>query len=117
MHPGRAAGYSVGMNTEYGVVTTTFSDPEVGRKLADALLEKRLAACVQTLPIHSAYRWKGAIQREPETLMLIKTTTALYPEVEAFIRDHHPYEVPEILFLPVAFGFAGYLSWIGAETK
>ena len=105
------------MNTEYGLVTTTFADPELGRRLAEGLLENRLAACVQTLPIHSAYRWKGAIQREAETLMLIKTKAALYPEVEAYLRSVHPYETPEIVWLPIAAGFAGYLAWIDAETK
>lgn len=105
------------MNTEHGVVWTTFSDPETGRRLAEGLLEKRLAACVQTMPIRSAYRWKGAIQNEPETLMWIKTRTALYPEVEAFIRSVHPYETPEIILLPIAAGSPDYLRWIGDETK
>ena len=105
------------MNAQYGLAMTTCPDPEIGRKLADGLLENRLAACVQALPIHSAYRWKGAIQREPEILMLIKTTAALYPEVEAFIRAGHSYEVPEIVWLPIAAGFEKYLRWIGEETK
>ena len=105
------------MNAQYGLAMTTCPDPEIGRKLADGLLENRLAACVQALLIHSAYRWKGAIQREPEILLLIKTKAALYPEVEAYLRANHPYETPEILWLPIAAGFAGYLAWIDAETK
>ena len=105
------------MDAEFGMVLTTVAEPDVARRLADGLLEKRLAACVQTLPIHSAYRWKGAIQREPEILMLIKTTAALYPEVEAFLRAHHPYETPEIVWLPIAAGSADYLAWLAAETK
>ena len=105
------------MNAQNGLAMTTCPDPEIGRKLADGLLENRLAACVQALPIHSAYRWKGAIQREPEILLLIKTKAALYPEVEAYLRANHPYETPEILWLPIAAGFAGYLAWIDAETK
>ena len=105
------------MNAQYGLAMTTCPDPEIGKKLADGLLENRLAACVQTLPIQSAYRWKGAIQREPEILLLIKTKAALYPEVEAHLRAHHPYETPEIVWLPIAAGFAGYLTWIDAETK
>ena len=105
------------MNADCGLVLTTFANPETGRRLTDGLLEKRLAACVQTLPIQSAYRWKGAIQREPEILLLIKTKAALYPEVEAHLRAHHPYETPEIVWLPIAAGFAGYLTWIDAETK
>ena len=78
------------MDAKFGMVLTTAAEPDIARRLADGLLEKRLAACVQTLPIHRAYRWKGAIQREPEILMLIKTTAALYPEVEVFLRAHHP---------------------------
>ena len=105
------------MNAQYGLAMTTCPDPEIGKKLADGLLENRLAACVQTLPIQSAYRWKGAIQREPEILLLIKTKAALYPEVEAHLRANHPYETPEIVWLPIAAGFAGYLAWIDAETK
>jgi periplasmic divalent cation tolerance protein len=105
------------MNTEYGMVMTTFSDPETGRRLAEGLLEKRLVACVQTMPIRSTYRWKGSVQKEAETLMLIKTKVSLYPEVEAFIRASHSYEVPEIIRVPIAAGFAGYLQWIDDETK
>ena len=105
------------MATEFGIVLTTVAEPEIARRLADGLLEKRLAACVQSLPIHSAYRWKGALQREPEILLLIKTKAALYPEVEAFLRSAHPYETPEIVWLPIAAGFAGYLAWLDAETK
>lgn len=105
------------MDAEFGMVLTTVAEPDVARRLADGLLDQRLAACAQTLPIHSAYRWKGAIRREPEILMLIKTTAALYPEVEAFLRAHHPYETPEIVWLPIAAGSADYLAWLAAETK
>ena len=105
------------MDAEYGMVLTTVAEPESARRLAEDLLEKRLAACVQTLPIQSAYRWKGAIQREPEILMLIKTTSARVPEVETFIRSAHAYETPEIAWLPFAGGSADYLAWIGQETK
>jgi len=105
------------MDAKFGMVLTTVAEPDIARRLADGLLEKRLAACVQTLPIHSAYRWKGAIQREPEILLLIKTKAALYPEVEAYLRSVHPYETPEIVWLPIAAGFAGYLAWLDAEAK
>ena len=104
------------MNTEVGVVMTTFPDADVAAKVLDGLLESRLAACVQTMPVQSAYRWKGAVNREAEVLALIKTTGSRYPEVEAFLRARHPYEVPEIVWLPIAAGFAGYLQWIEEET-
>ena len=102
---------------EAGVAMTTFPDAETAGKVLDGLLEGRLAACVQTMPIQSAYRWKGAVNREAEVLALIKTKRSLYPQIEAFIRARHPYAVPEIVWLPIAAGFAGYLRWIGDETK
>ena len=106
------------MNMEpAGVAWTTFPDSAAAAKILDGLLENRLAACVQTLPVQSAYRWKGAVNRDNEVLALIKTKTALYPEVEAFIRAAHPYETPEIVYLPFAAGLPAYLDWIAAETK
>ncbi len=96
---------------------TTFSDPETGRRLTEGLLEKRLAACVQTMDIRSTYRWKGAVQNEAEVLMLIKTKSSLYSEVEAFIRATHDYEVPEIIQLPIAAGLPEYLKWMEDETR
>jgi periplasmic divalent cation tolerance protein len=99
------------------MVMTTFSNPETGRKLAEGLLEQKLAACVQTMAIQSTYRWKGAIQQEPETLMLIKTKGSLYPRVEAWIRDQHDYEVPEVIQIPVTDGLPDYLRWVAEETQ
>ncbi len=104
------------MNTEVGVVMVTFPDAEEAENVIDGLLESRLAACVQTMPIQSVYRWKGEVKRDSEVLVLIKTKVALYPEVEAFVRARHSYEVPEILLLPVTAGFAAYLQWVGDET-
>ena len=105
------------MEPEFGIVLTTVATPDDARRLADGLLDQRLAACVQILAIQSAYRWKGAIQREPEQLLLIKTRAALGPEVEAHLRAHHPYEVPEIVFVPIAAGSPDYLRWLAAETE
>ena len=105
------------MDPEFGIVLTTVATPDDARRLADGLLEKRLAACVQILAIQSAYRWKGEIQREPEQLLLIKPRAALYPAVEAHLRAHHPYEVPEIVHVPIAAGSPDYLRWLAAETE
>ena len=105
------------MEPEFGIVLTTVATPDDARRLADGLLDQRLAACVQTLAIQSAYRWKGAVQREPEQLLLIKTRAALYPAVEAYLRAHHPYEVPEIVRVPIAAGSPDYLRWLAAETE
>ena len=105
------------MDPEFGIVLTTVATPDDARRLADGLLEKRLAACVQILAIQSAYRWKGAIQREPEQLLLIKTRAALWPAVEAHLRANHAYETPEIVWLPIAAGSPDYLRWLAAETE
>ena len=105
------------MEPEFGIVLTTVATPDDARRLADGLLEQRLAACVQILAIQSAYRWKGAVQREPEQLLLIKTRVALYSAVEAHLRAHHPYEVPEIVLVPIAAGSPDYLRWLAAETE
>lgn len=94
------------------VVLCTFPDVEQARGIAAELVERRLAACVNLLPgVESVYRWEGKVERAGEVLAVIKTTR--YPELEAALQDLHPYEVPEILALPVAAGLAGYLAWLG----
>jgi len=100
------------------LVMTTCPDRASADTLAARLVETRLAACINILsPCQSVYHWKGAVERGEEIPLLIKTTAARYPEVEAAIRDLHPYELPEILALPVAAGFAPYLDWIGASVR
>jgi periplasmic divalent cation tolerance protein len=94
------------------MVMTTYADAAVGSRLIEALLAGRLAACVQTVPIGSHYHWKGSVVHEQETLLLIKTTAALYPAVEERIKALHPYEIPEILKVPVTSGLASYLRWV-----
>ena len=94
------------------VVFCTFPDDDRARAIAEALVERRLAACVNLLPgVESIYRWEGKVERAGEVLAVIKTTR--YPELEAALKELHPYEVPEILALPVAAGLAGYLAWLG----
>ena len=75
-----------------------------------------LGACVQILDITSHYRWEGAVARDAEVLLLIKTSAERYRALEAWLVEHHPYDLPEILALPVAAGLADYLSWVGHET-
>ncbi len=99
------------------VMTTTARRDEAER-IAVTLVEARLAACVQVLgPIASTYRWKGAIESSQEWLCLIKTRQDLYEKVEASIRGVHPYEVPEVLALPVVAGSAPYLAWLDGEVS
>ena len=93
------------------VVLCTFPDLEQARQIGAALVERQVAACVNLLPgVESIYRWEGKVERAGEVLALIKTTR--YPDLEAAIRELHPYEVPEILALPVAAGSEGYLKWL-----
>lgn len=100
------------------VVLTNCPDDAVADRIARALVENGLAACVNRLaPVMSVYRWQGAVERAVETPLLIKTTRARYTEVEQSIRALHPYEVPEIIALGIEAGFAPYLRWIAEETE
>lgn len=96
------------------VVLTTVETAEDGERLARLLVEAQLAACVQLLPpMTSIYRWEGRVERANESLLLIKTTRAAYPQLEATIINNHSYQTPEILALPVDRGAEGYLGWLG----
>ena len=100
------------------LVLTNLPDRASAEKLADALIEQRLAACVNILaPCRSVYRWKDAVQHDEEHPMLIKTTAERYPALEAAIRAGHPYELPEIIAVPVDQGLPQYLEWVASETK
>jgi periplasmic divalent cation tolerance protein len=95
------------------VVFSTLPDVEAARKLAKSLVEERLAACVNVLaPCTSVYRWQGDVQEDGEVPLIIKTTAERYPAVEAHIRAHHPYELPEIVALDAAAGLPDYLRWV-----
>jgi len=99
------------------LVFTNLPDRAAAERLASALVEKRVAACVNILaPCKSVYRWKGALQQDEEHPLLIKTTEARYAELEVAIRAGHPYELPEIIAVPVERGLPAYLDWVGAET-
>ena len=100
------------------LVITTLPDRAAAEKLADALVEARVAACVNILaPCRSVYRWKEAVQHDEEHPLLIKTTTERYAALEAAIRARHPYERPEIVAVPVKRGLPGYLDWVAQETS
>ena len=103
--------------SNYCVVVTTSSSEEMNKKIVDSLLEKKLVACVQIQKIESYYWWKGSVANDPEYLLLIKTKTDLYDEVEKDILANHSYETPEVLQLPVAGGFSGYLNWMDEVCK
>ena len=96
------------------VVLCTFPDLDQARQIGAALVERQVAACVNLLPgVESIYRWEGKVERAGEVLALIKTTR--YSDLEAAIRELHPYEVPEIIALPVVAGLPAYLKWL-SET-
>jgi periplasmic divalent cation tolerance protein len=99
------------------VVLTNVPDRAAAEKLARGLVDRRLAACVNMLaPCRSFFRWEGAVQEDDEVPLLIKTTRARYPALEAAIREAHPSELPEIVAVPVECGLAAYLEWVDAET-
>jgi len=100
------------------LVLTNLPDRAVAERLADTLVAKNLAACVNILaPCRSVYRWKGAVQHDEEHPMLIKTTAERYDALEQALRAGHPYELPEIIAVPVERGLPAYLDWVAAETK
>lgn len=99
------------------LVMTNLPDRASAERLADALIEARVAACVNILaPCQSVYRWKDAVQHDEEHPMLVKTTTERYPALEAAIRAGHPYELPEIVAVPIERGLPAYLDWVASET-
>ncbi len=103
---------------KYIQITTTLDKREDAAKLAQQLVVQRLAACVQIVgPITSSYRWKKQIEVSEEWLCLIKTEERLYSVVENKIKKIHPYELPEIVALPITRGSREYLSWISQEVE
>jgi len=103
--------------TNARIVLTTVSDREAADKLAQQLVDRRLAVCVNILgPARSVYRWKASMHNEPEYLLLIKTTAEHASQLPSVFREVHPYELPECLHLPVIGGSEEYLAWMAAEV-
>lgn len=99
------------------VVLTTLPDYEAALRLAGELVGARLAACINILPpMTSVYEWKGKLEHGQEHQLLIKTTMDRYTALEAAIRQSHPYELPEIIALPVQTGLSAYLDWVHSQT-
>ena len=100
------------------LVITNLPDRGTAQRVAQALIESRAAACVNVLAeCVSVYRWQGKIETANEVPLLIKTTRAAYPRLEAAIRQQHPYELPEIIAVSVNAGLPGYLQWVAQETQ
>jgi len=100
------------------IIFTNLPDRDAAIKLAHELVAQKLAACVNVLAeCVSVYRWKNTVENAREVPVLIKTRAARYAEVEAAIRGRHPYELPEIIAVPVVRGFDDYLRWVADETS
>lgn len=99
------------------LILTNCPDEETANAIALAVVEAKLAACVNILPrIQSVYRWQGVVESATEIPLLIKSTVALYPALEKQIVELHPYDTPEIIALPITHGLPAYLNWVVAET-
>ena len=98
-------------------VMTTTENRTHAERIAEVLVEKQLAACVQIIgPISSIYRWRGRVEKTREWLCLLKTTKAAYPRIETVIKEIHPYETPEIVVVPIVAGSRDYLDWLTGQV-
>ena len=103
--------------TNARIILTTAGSQEEGRKIAHALVERRLAACVNIVPrIESVYRWQGKVETAEEWLLLIKTKVELFERVRGALKELHSYELPECVMLEVSAGSEEYLQWIAENT-
>lgn len=101
----------------YCMVLSTVENREQAGELAETLLNKRLAACVQLVDITSIYWWDKQLERGKEVLLRIKTRQALYTKIEGFLEKEHPYSVPQIVKIPLDGGLPSYLEWISENTR
>lgn len=105
------------MDKDHLVVYCTCPSRQVAEHIASALVDEYLAACANIVSeVTSVYRWQDQVQHDSEILLIIKTHAGTYPAMEARIRTLHPYEVPEIIALPICLGTADYLAWINASV-
>ncbi len=100
--------------SRYVLVLSTCPDEQTAENLATTLVEAKLAACVNILgPLRSVYRWKEAVQKDDELLLIVKTNVDRYSQVERLIVQQHPYVLPEVVQVPIRTGSADYLAWLG----
>jgi periplasmic divalent cation tolerance protein len=98
------------------VALTTIGNADAAQTLADALVGEQLVACCNVMEVRSTYTWKGALCRDPEFMIVMKTRRELLERLTARLRELHPYECPELIAMPLEAGFAGYLAWLRAST-
>jgi periplasmic divalent cation tolerance protein len=104
------------MLTEPRIGLCTVPDQDTATRIAEALVEQRLAACVNIIPaVQSVYRWQGAIERDEEVLLIFKTSDHVWQQLEDAVLALHPYELPEIIAVPIHTGQADYLKWIDSS--
>ena len=101
----------------YVAIYTTINNLENAKALGKALVEEKLVACINLIPIHSIYRWEGQIQEEPEVLIWGKTQDFLIDEIKEFIHKRHSYDTPAFVVFPIQDGCNSYLQWITESTK
>lgn len=99
-------------DSNYGVVLVTTSSPEEAEAIANILIQEKLAACINIIPLKSLYTWEGKICKDQEYQLLIKTDLSKFSELETTIKNNHSYEVPEIIAIPIIKGSESYLSWL-----
>ena len=105
-------------NTKSILVLCTFPDPAFAKNIAERLVNEKLAACVNVITgVQSIFRWQGKIDNANENILVIKTKDNLYNELEERIKELHPYELPEIIAVPIERGLTEYLNWVSENTK
>ena len=105
-------------SSEYSACITTVASDDVAKKLARSIVEARLAACVNIIPnIHSIYEWESAIHEDNELILFMKTRKEFVPQLIDFVKKNHPYQVPELIELPIQSGNQDYLKWIDQIVK
>ncbi len=106
------------MESDTALLVLISCPPDAADSLAAALVEARLAACVNVLPgLRSVYRWQDAVERADESLLIAKTTAARYAALEAGVRQRHPYELPEVVAVDIAAGLPAYLQWLATAVR
>ncbi|MFH2138958.1 MAG: divalent-cation tolerance protein CutA [Candidatus Omnitrophota bacterium] len=107
----------MGIESGYIIVFVTASSAEEAGKLSKALIDHKLAACVNTAPVASVFTWQGKTEKAEEILMIIKTRADLFEKLETLVKKEHSYDVPEIIAIPIFAGSKDYLDWIDESTK
>lgn len=107
---------SLRLESKFCIICTAIPDEKAAEEIAARIVEKRLAACANTFPVKSVFHWKGKLERTTEFAVFLKTRAALAGRCEAEIKKLHPYELPEIIRIPIKGGSGEYLKWIRDET-